>query len=85
MYLVYELDHEKKDQSVLNFLVWARDAGSPPCAASLPVRLVVLDVNDNSPEVCQVSQSQDLECSNKLMLRTVSGSPAGKTLKLQGV
>lgn len=32
-------------------MIEARDQGSPSRAARLPIKVIVLDVNDNSPEI----------------------------------
>ncbi|KAF3842337.1 hypothetical protein F7725_024288 [Dissostichus mawsoni] len=44
----------------LNFTIWARDHGTPPRIAELPVYLRIVDVNDNNPVFLQPSYQGEI-------------------------
>lgn len=51
----------------LNFTIRARDHGSPPRIAELPVFLRIVDVNDNNPVFLQPSYQVLINISRKLL------------------
>lgn len=51
----------------LNFTIRARDHGSPPRIAELPVFLRIVDVNDNNPVFLQPSYQVLINISGKLL------------------
>lgn len=51
----------------LNFTIRARDHGSPPRIAELPVFLHIVDVNDNNPVFLQPSYQVLIKIPGKLL------------------
>jgi hypothetical protein len=71
------MDREKDDQQTLIFTVWAKDGGSPACVTSKRVQLGVLGANENVPEVCCLTVSQQPVCGGNISITAVTGAKEG--------
>jgi hypothetical protein len=72
------MDREKDDQQTLVFTVWAKDGGSPACMTSQRVQLDVFGANENVPEVCYLTVSQQPVCGGNISITAVTGAKEGR-------